>query len=327
MTVCVAAICSGRVVGVADRMLTSGDIEFEPQQSKIIPITTSIAVMIAGDASIHSELIGRIRFDIDQSLKADDPEWIGVRWVSGLYGKYFREMRSQRAEAKVLGPLGLTLSSFITEAQRGLPPEFVYRIKDELANFRLADPVEAIITGIDTDGPQPKDSNKETRYPQLYEVYDGEVTCLNMTGFAAIGIGRAHASSQFMFSGYDSAWDLPRALLVAYSAKRRSEVSPGVGKATDMFLIGPALGSYFRIGDHVLLELGKNYDQTQRNIARAAKKSERRMVEFDKELGKRQHATKSQVAVKSEKQDPQSTTADSSRQPASPESPGGSGES
>jgi hypothetical protein len=36
MTVCAAAMCeqAGIVIGAADRMITSGDIEFEPPQTK-----------------------------------------------------------------------------------------------------------------------------------------------------------------------------------------------------------------------------------------------------------------------------------------------------
>ena len=38
VTVCVAAICEGNsyLIGASDRMLTTSDIEFEPQQSKIV---------------------------------------------------------------------------------------------------------------------------------------------------------------------------------------------------------------------------------------------------------------------------------------------------
>ena len=319
VTVCVAAICrGGRIVGAADRMLTSGDVEFEPQQPKIYQLTTSIAVMIAGDASIHSEIHRQLNLDIAQRIKIDSTSWISVKWVADLYTKYFLEFLSKRAELSILAPFGLTLESFLAR-QNDLSSDFVFRISEKLAAFSLPDSVEAIVTGVDTDGPQPADGKGVRNYTQLYEVYNERATSAYMTGFAAIGIGRNHANSQFMFSGYDRNWNLPNALLVTYSAKRRAEVSPGVGKATDMFLIGPSLGTYTKIGVHVIEELNQNYNQAQRNIERAAKKSEKRMEEFDKELARRQ-TTLNQA-------NPQSTTADPSLQPPSPESPGGSDES
>lgn len=57
MTVCVAAISQSStgtglmITGASDRMLTAGDIEFEPEQSKIQPLTNSIALMLAGDSA------------------------------------------------------------------------------------------------------------------------------------------------------------------------------------------------------------------------------------------------------------------------------------
>src|ERR1039457_666010 len=184
--------------------------------------------------------------------------------------------------------MGLTMNSFVTAIQNGLPSDLVTRLRAELNEVKLPDPTEAIIAGIDTDGPQP-DPKPERRYTHLYELVNAEAANLSMTGFAAIGIGRTHANSQFMFAGYDRAWSLPKALLVTYSAKRRAEVSPGVGRATDMFLVGPGLGTYTDIGDHVIAELNQNYNQAQKNIQRAFKASEHRMVEFDKELARKQH--------------------------------------
>src|SRR5260370_40281674 len=40
-----------------------------------------------------------------------------------------------------------------------------------------------------------------------------------------------------MFSGYDRFWFFPDALLLTYQGKKAAERSPGVGQATDMFVI------------------------------------------------------------------------------------------
>jgi hypothetical protein len=63
LTVCIAAICEGGIVlGACDKMMTAGDVEFEPQaptgrSMKVFPITNSIAVMTAGDSGLQSEIV------------------------------------------------------------------------------------------------------------------------------------------------------------------------------------------------------------------------------------------------------------------------------
>jgi len=54
MTVCIAAVCEGNIlIGASDRMLTSGDIQFQPPTTKIYTFTTSINVMTSGDAGFQ----------------------------------------------------------------------------------------------------------------------------------------------------------------------------------------------------------------------------------------------------------------------------------
>ena len=59
------------------------------------------------------------------------------------------------------------------------------------------------------------------------------------------------------------AWSAPPAetLLLTYSAKKRSEVAPGVGAATDMIMFGPQLGTFNYVGDHVIAALEEMYQR------------------------------------------------------------------
>jgi hypothetical protein len=74
-------------------------------------------------------------------------------------------------------------------------------------------------------------------------VDDGRVSCNDGIGFAAIGIGARHAESQIMLNKHS--WNSPSvdSALLGYIAKKRSEVAPGVGEGTDVFTIGPVVGS------------------------------------------------------------------------------------
>lgn len=70
MTVCVAAMCDTNVIiGASDRMLTAGDIQFEPQQPKIIPLSNSVVVMIAGDSSLQAQIMQKIINDVRERIE------------------------------------------------------------------------------------------------------------------------------------------------------------------------------------------------------------------------------------------------------------------
>lgn len=249
MTVCISAICQTNVIiGAADRMLTAGDIEFEPVETpalitgagaKIHPITNSIAIMMAGDAGLHWEIWLSARPAVEARIQKDPSTWVPVKEVADIYAHAYTEIRRQRAANVILAPLALNEMSFISK-QKEMSKEFIENISKELLNFDMP-PIEAIITGIDTA-------------PHIYCVrntYGGgacRIECFDSVGFAAVGIGARHAQSQFMLAGHNPGSSLSDTLLLTYSAKKRSEVAPGVGKATDMFAMGPQPGTFAFLG-------------------------------------------------------------------------------
>ena len=57
VTVCIAARAETLIVGTSDRMLTSGDVQFEPSAGmKLIPLTNSLFMMTAGDAGLQAQI-------------------------------------------------------------------------------------------------------------------------------------------------------------------------------------------------------------------------------------------------------------------------------
>jgi len=125
-------------------------------------------------------------------------------------------------------------------------PDVVKKITTGLIDYKLPD-VEAIFAGIDMSG------------PHLYVVRNGNVSCEDRIGFAAIGVGSWHAESLFMAAGHTRAATTSRALYLTFAAKKRAEIAPGVGVETDMFMIGPQLGSYISIRDSIIQDLGRFY--------------------------------------------------------------------
>src|SRR5574341_740220 len=109
MTVCIAAMCKWEdqvvIVGASDRMITYGDIEYEPARTKIYPLTSHVVALTAGttaeNAAIYRQVAARV-------LPLGDP---GVPVVAEIYGQEFANFRRMKNERNLLTPLGLTTYS------------------------------------------------------------------------------------------------------------------------------------------------------------------------------------------------------------------------
>lgn len=263
MTVCIAAISDFKdkpvIVGASDRMLTASDIQFEPEQPKINPITSSIVIMIAGDSATQAEIIHDVEIEIASHIAANPSKWIDLRTVAEVYVQFYNKRRMREVQNRILVPLGLDLNTFISR-QNEMNSTFISQVATELYGYRIPD-VEAIITGLDTTG------------AHIYVVSNGNITCNDTVGFASIGIGSGHANSQFMFAGHTGKKPYPDTLLLAYSAKKRAEVAPGVGEATDMFFIGTGLGTFTRMPPSSLGNLNGIYEKVRKSTQKNVDKS------------------------------------------------------
>jgi hypothetical protein len=235
MTVCIVARTGGNLLFIADRMVTAGDIEFEPPTRKIQSLTSSIAMMFSGDSALHNELAQGLMLDIKTRLEADPNNWLNVKDVAHLYVKQWTAAKFRRAEIEVLAPLGLARETFLGQLG-ALDARMFQKITDQMANVRLPG-VEAIIAGVDLRFGTPA--------PSIYQISDDFMMCADQVAFAAIGTGSRHAESQFMLAKYAGSVPNADALLLAYSAKRDAEVAPGVGTETDVLVVGNNVGQMF----------------------------------------------------------------------------------
>jgi len=186
--------------------------------------------------------------------------------VVELYRVYYNNIRLTMADQHILAPLGLNSNSFINR-QKEMDSGFVRQIATELLHYEIPG-IEVIFAGNDISG------------IHLYVANNDKITCRDNVGFAAIGVGYWHANSQMMFAGHTRRKSFPETLLLVYSAKKRAEVAPGVGQATDMFAIGPTLGSYVEIGDHVIANLERIYQIEQKREQRAARRAKESVEEY-----------------------------------------------
>jgi hypothetical protein len=224
VTIAAAAICTGKtptdepvptVLCIADRMVTVGNVEFEQAESKIDRLNWGNAVcLIAGDVDLAYQL----KMETQRQLQN---ETASVEEIAQLFACNYALLRRRRAEAMYLTPIGLTVESFVAQ-QRLLDSEVAARLTTDLQEESLG--VSAIIAGVDSTG------------AHIYRIQDpgGQAECCDRCGFLGIGSGGAQFETQFMLASYDRRWQPLEALLLMFSAKRRAEVSPGVGKATDL---------------------------------------------------------------------------------------------
>jgi hypothetical protein len=142
--------------------------------------------------------------------------------------------------------------------------EFIDNITKELVNFQMPS-IATIICGIDMTGPH--------IFTVSNEYSTCRVNCNDSVGFASVGSGSRHAESQFMLASHSRSSPLPETLLLTYSSKKRSEIAPGVGKGTDMFVIGPQLGSFAMLsGPKAIIDIQK-LDEIDKRVEIRAKKS------------------------------------------------------
>lgn len=230
VTVCIAAICeSGKgVIGASDRLKTSGDITFESSQ-KFFGITKSIAIMTSGNANFQNEIL----LTLEQKIKKEESKsnWL-VKDVVDKYIECRNQIILEKLNNTVFATWGLDYKTFL-RTQNSFSTQVLESIMEEKYSFERKIPaISVIITGIDQYG------------TQLYVINNGESMCFNHIGFAAIGSGARQANTQLMLAKYTPYFSFSDALLLIHNSKKRSEISPGVGCSTDMFLIESQDSSY-----------------------------------------------------------------------------------
>jgi 20S proteasome alpha/beta subunit len=206
-------------------MITSGDVEFETDMTKVFLFTDRVLALHSGDQASHYTIAEETYHTVQKNGITD------VGTVARLYAQNFAALRLRRAAAIHLTPLGLDAETFLS-GQHQLPPDLVNDLIHRIRCESLG--VETILAGVDSTGGH---IYSVGGYGGAFEVEDCHATCRDGGGFWAIGSGARQFQTEFMSQGYSRWWPFTPALLLACKAKRRAEVSPGVGTKTDIYVI------------------------------------------------------------------------------------------
>lgn len=251
----------------SDRMLTAGDVQYEPAKLKMAQMTPLVIAVVAGDYPLHSQTIIDAR-----KLIQNNPDKTPEN-VARMYGKAIQRIKQREAEDLYLVPLGMNTDTFIAQ-QKEMSDNFIEHITTQLQGYQ-GEEVEALVIG--SDGERVHLYAVDTR---------GIAHCMDDVGFAAIGIGAWHAKSRMMQAGYANTSILAPALAITYAAKKSAEIAPGVGKQhTDIMLI--LRDAVFPLWDDVAGSLRSLYDQYEKDNVALIERAVAQLQEAVNESGKK----------------------------------------
>ena len=225
MTVCVAALYENRqgVVLVSDRMVTAHfpiGYEFEHDETtKMIKMREALDVysLLAGDVLLGMEIINAAREQVESQ------EIASATMIAEMVRVAYQQKRLARVVKSELEPRGLSLQDYYNSQQRLLPQ--IVQIVDQALHQTNID-VEIIVAG-------PSGSQCS-----IHTIMNPGVDSDNSPiGYSAIGSGAPHAIYSLIEAPYKPSLSKEMVTEIVESAKKRSEVAPGVGSQTQFQII------------------------------------------------------------------------------------------
>ncbi len=218
MTVCIAALYDNGKGGIlaADQMTTAHipiGYEFESNEvEKIVQLRDSVYVLISGDVLFAHEII-RAAKELMTERNADQ-----VAILAELVRCAYQDVRRRYVIQTQLEPRWLGLDSYYGSQQK-LITAIVQMIDQSFLSWNPG--TDLVVAG------------KDASDCHIYTVHNpGVMTCHDPIGFVAIGSGGPHATYSLIESEYKKSLGKETVEDMVEKAKARSEVAPGVGKAT-----------------------------------------------------------------------------------------------
>lgn len=225
MTICVAALYENGhgAVLVSDRMVTAHfpiGYEFEHDETtKMIKMGEALDVysLLAGDVLLGTEIINAAREHIELQ------EISSATMIAEMVRVAYQQKRLARVVKSELEPRGLSLQEYYNSQQR-LLPQIVQVMDQALRQTDIG--VEIIVAG-------PSGSQCS-----IHTIMNPGVDSDNSSiGYSAIGSGAPHAIYSLIEALYKPSLSKERVKEIVESAKKRSEVAPGVGSRTQFRII------------------------------------------------------------------------------------------
>ncbi len=225
MTVCIGALCEKGQAAVvtADEMVTFGppmSLQTEPPGlKKIVQVSESVALLYSGSVPDGEEIIAATRRHVPAT---DHPT---VASIAAHVAAAYTDLKRKRAEETILRPwLGVDFQQFQELIAKSSSSQILGQITGLLAQHNLN--TDILVAGSD-----------DTGHHLFIVTHPGVCLHMNTLGYAAIGSGGMHAGISLALNKHTVSGSLGAAMYRVYEAKTAAEVSPGVGKLTDMAVI------------------------------------------------------------------------------------------
>lgn len=251
MTQLIAALCEGGkgVVTVSDRMVSTLDmtLTFEPEDMKARPITDRSVVLTAG--TVHEpDLL------IEATEKARGKE--RVTEIADVLKEIYATLRTRRIEDEILRPLvGIRTFAEYHQKQSGLHDSVVMDTNERIRRYDLG--LTLVLAGIDDRG---QGHVIVIGNPGTWRSFD-------FLGYCCQGIGDRHADNVFAWYGYTQSIALNEALYIAFEAKKKAQMAGGVGRATDILVLGRGKGIEV-VSQETIRRLEAIYDERESRAQR-----------------------------------------------------------
>lgn len=225
MTVCLGALCDGGKAAVvaADRMVTFGspmNLQTEPGGlKKIATITESAALLYSGSVPDAEEMIATAKRAVAATARPP------VAHIAEQVRVAYTQLKRKRVEETILRPwIGVDFPQFQELIAKSSASQILGQITGLLAQHNLQ--TDMLVAGADESG------------HHLFTItHPGLCYHMNTLGYASIGSGALHAGISLALNGHTVTDSLGKALYHVYEAKKAAEVSPGVGKLTDIAIL------------------------------------------------------------------------------------------
>lgn len=228
MTVGIGAVYQGEepaVVLVADRMVTTGAVEYEHAESKIVTLSAgkpAVAAIASGTLSYHDEVFYRADQRMITPPRPDTVQEVAEALREGLH-----DVIKDAANNQILNDYELTLRQ-LTNDGIGLPDHLVEQLIQRVSQLKqeIQEGTNILIGGVD-----------EKDGPQLLELGGGDIIRHDSLGYQAIGSGGSLARLTFIRTEYDPE-SVEDAFSIAADAKNQAEEAQGVGREMDIAVVG-----------------------------------------------------------------------------------------
>lgn len=216
MTVCIAAICkeegNERIVFATDHMISTGMGQFEHSIDKYEVVNNQTVAMIAGDALLFKYLMDLEDYDSDFDT------------IQIAISDKFKEKRKELIKNNILDVFGVDENFVINALNSPQYNPFVESILRGIAELKLNTAI--LLVGID-DGKA-----------KISEISEGQTLDYRSINFHAIGSGHMQAVNTLLFQRHSKEDNLATTVYNVYKAKKNAEVSNGVGKETEIAVLG-----------------------------------------------------------------------------------------